>query len=176
MRSFLAIFLILVCFVDKSYGTFAEFMNNLPTEVANAFSNAWTSITDAIKKPVRLKRLGPGGRLKSTPSYEIGSLPPEDERSIFGNPGATPPSYFRSTTYFGNKLTLPVLPAPKYKNLDDWREMQKAHFAKRKKVANPAPVVIFIEPPDEVTRDKKGRTKPITRYDDESFATMMVLQ
>ncbi|KAJ8729868.1 hypothetical protein PYW07_016906 [Mythimna separata] len=67
MRSMFVIsVVILVCFIDHSYGTFMDFLSNLPTEISKAFSIAWESMEDAIKHPVRIHRIGPGGKLKTT--------------------------------------------------------------------------------------------------------------
>ncbi|CAD0199560.1 unnamed protein product [Chrysodeixis includens] len=116
-----------------------------------------------------------------------GSSSPRGYKGIEGNkhlfrPGVTlpasvtfPSGISQSTRFFGNKLIIPVLPKPTFKNLEEWRELQKAHYAKRKKVANPAPIIIYVDTPQKATKDKKANTKAVPiQYGDDSFATMMV--
>ncbi|XP_035432977.2 uncharacterized protein LOC118264546 isoform X4 [Spodoptera frugiperda] len=130
MRALLAISLLLVCFMDQSYATFAEFMNNLPAEIVTAFSSAWDSITDVIKKPVRIKRLGPGGKLKTTTSTDE---PINRHRRILMRTRTTPIidhyEYTEAPTE-GAKVTLPLLLAPTFQNYHEWSDLQKAYYTR----------------------------------------------
>ncbi|XP_013171916.1 PREDICTED: uncharacterized protein LOC106120991 [Papilio xuthus] len=51
---------------DTVKGDVVSFFTAIPTEIGNAFSNAWDRISETIRRPVRIKRLGRGGRRKTT--------------------------------------------------------------------------------------------------------------
>ncbi|CAH1645305.1 unnamed protein product [Spodoptera littoralis] len=131
MRALLAISLCLVCFTDQSYATFADFMNNLPSEIATAFSSAWDSISDAIKKPVRIKRLGHGEHKTFTTTTDE---PIYRHRRIMMRRAKTTPDFghfeYSEATTVGLKVTLPLLLAPSFKNYNEWSDMQRAYFTR----------------------------------------------
>ncbi|XP_022831177.1 DNA-directed RNA polymerase II subunit rpb1-like [Spodoptera litura] len=132
MRALLAISLCLVCFTDQSYATFADFMNNLPSEIATAFSSAWDSITDVIKKPVRIKRLGHGGKHKTYTTTT--DEPINRHKRIMMRRAKTTPDFghfeYSEATTVGLKVTLPLLLAPSFKNYNEWSDMQRAYFTR----------------------------------------------
>ncbi|CAK1596519.1 unnamed protein product [Parnassius mnemosyne] len=53
--------ILLLCILNSVTGDLASFFATLPTEIGNAFSGAWNRITETIRRPVRIKRLGKGG-------------------------------------------------------------------------------------------------------------------
>ncbi|XP_075973759.1 uncharacterized protein LOC142975019 isoform X2 [Anticarsia gemmatalis] len=122
MRPAIVLCLIVLCSVHKTQGNLAAFLTNLPSEVGHAFSTAWLSVTDAIKQPVRLKRLGRRGKRKSTRATSA-------ETMITST--TTTEEVLRAETPLpaGKKLELPLLLAPRFSNIDSWRHMQKPQFA-----------------------------------------------
>ncbi|XP_059051518.1 uncharacterized protein LOC131846273 [Achroia grisella] len=58
--------MLLLCNIDIVYGTLGDFFNNFPDNIGNAISNVWDSVNAAIRRPVKLRRLGAGGKRKTT--------------------------------------------------------------------------------------------------------------
>ncbi|XP_063893443.1 uncharacterized protein LOC110376514 isoform X4 [Helicoverpa armigera] len=144
MRLFMTISLILLCLVDKSYGGFKDFLTNLPSEVAKAFSTAWTSITDAIHRPHRIVRLGKRGRLKTLPTQATERTEP---------PPTTQPFKFLRISTEGPRVTIPLITSPSFRTFGDWRRMQNAHYVvnKKNRFDDRDPDIIFLQTPKPET-------------------------
>ncbi|KAH9645693.1 hypothetical protein HF086_003366 [Spodoptera exigua] len=138
MRAFLAIFLFLVCFKKQSHATFGDFIKNLPSDIAHAFSSAWDTISDAVKKPVRIKRIGQGGRLKTTAS--VNDETDEPKRILMMKPVTKMKyrhyEYTEDSTKSGQKVTIPILRAPVFNSLREWIDMQKPYYARKDRSKN----------------------------------------
>ncbi|KAI8436287.1 hypothetical protein MSG28_004332 [Choristoneura fumiferana] len=109
--------LILVLCASSVDSTVLGFLTNLPWEIGNSVSSAWTAFKDLVKKPVRIKRLGSGGPRKPTVpptrSFTADTDLPETVLPTRGNP--TPPK----------RPTLPVFALPTWKTLHRWNHMQQ---------------------------------------------------
>ncbi|CAF4845223.1 unnamed protein product [Pieris macdunnoughi] len=96
-----------------------EFLANLPSDIGNAVSNAWNNMIKAIKRPVRIRRLGRTGKTKTSPipvTKPMVTLLQEQVTST-----NEPLSTARSA-----KLIIPILATPHWKSMLDWRRQRLA--------------------------------------------------
>ncbi|CAK1596518.1 unnamed protein product [Parnassius mnemosyne] len=96
--------ILLLCILNSVTGDLASFFATLPTEIGNAFSGAWNRITETIRRPVRIKRLGKGGRRKTTTTLSTEMT-------------TVTKSYFHSSTNPMVKITIPIIPKPHWKSM-----------------------------------------------------------
>ncbi|CAH3897632.1 unnamed protein product [Pieris brassicae] len=96
-----------------------EFLANLPSDVGNSISNAWNNIIKAIKRPVRIRRLGRTGKTKT--SYRVTEPMVVTSRKERVTTAIVPLTTTRSA-----KLVIPILATPHWKSMLDRRRQRLA--------------------------------------------------
>ncbi|XP_037293854.1 uncharacterized protein LOC115448684 isoform X2 [Manduca sexta] len=118
--------IVLVC--HRADCTLSDFFNNLPTEIGNALTHAWSKIVMAIKKPVRIKRLGKAKTTKTPLTTTTHFTPIE----LVHRRVPTSTEKYDLLQPSLRRLMLPVLTIPKWENLEQWKKLQKPSFVELK--------------------------------------------
>ncbi|XP_028033405.1 uncharacterized protein LOC114245435 [Bombyx mandarina] len=102
---------VLICVFGSVVCDLEDFFGNFPVDVKNEFFSAWDSLIDAIKQPVRIKRLGSDGKHKTWAIPATTASTTTILKTITTEPSIT-------------KLAIPILPVPRWSFLERWRGME----------------------------------------------------
>ncbi|CAB3251906.1 unnamed protein product [Arctia plantaginis] len=143
MRPLFVLCFIIVFFVHDGQANVDDFFS----QVGQAFRITWASVVDAIKRPVRNKRIGPGLKRKAlrdmtTHLPYIWSSPKDSEQFL---------NDISRKSANDIKVTLPLLLHPKYKAIREWinSENEKISSPTEQSSSNST----FIFPTEVVTED-----------------------
>ncbi|CAG4975665.1 unnamed protein product [Colias eurytheme] len=112
-------FIILLVILNTVNSDMHEYISNIPSDVGTSVNNAWNNIVKAIKRPVKIRRLGRTGRTKS-PRTTTSTLSTRYliKLTRLHYQETTTPS---TTTKTLTKLVIPILLQPNWRVRFDWR-------------------------------------------------------